>query len=126
MGAGSNFGESHRFSLLFNLRCSYFLGHPKKKDIEDILEWMLNKDFSTAYRSVFSLKAEKGIALQDILEQVHIYVHRIHFPVDICIHLLDKLANIEHRLSAGTNENLQTGSLVSAFQQAKNMAAGHA
>nr|CAB3265539.1 replication factor C subunit 5 [Phallusia mammillata] len=101
-------------------------GHPKKSDIENILEWMLNKDFTSAYRKVIALKTENGMALQDILLQVHIYVHRIDFPLDVRILLLDKLANIEERLAAGTNEKIQTSSLIAAFQQAKNMTAANA
>lgn len=27
-------------------------GHPLKSDIANILDWMLNQDFSTAYRSI--------------------------------------------------------------------------
>ena len=89
------------------------------------MEWILNKDFTTAYRNVMRLKTEKGMALQDILEEIHTYVHKIDFPTEIRIHLLDKMAEIEDRLAAGTNERLQTGSLVSAFQQAKNMVPAH-
>ena len=101
----------------------YTTGHPKRKDIEDILDWILNKDFTTAYKNVMQLKNVKGMALQDILEEVHLFVHKIDFPTDIRIHLLDKMAEIEDRLALGTNENIQTGSLVAAFQQAKNMVA---
>ena len=111
----SNF--SNKFLILL------FLGHPKSKDIEDILEWMLNKDFTTAYRNVMRMKTEKGMALQDVLEEIHSFVHKIDFPTDIRIHLLEKMADIEDRLAAGTNENIQTGSLIAAFQQAKNMVA---
>lgn len=30
-------------------------GHPLKSDIANILDWMLNQDFTTAYRSILSL-----------------------------------------------------------------------
>lgn len=29
-------------------------GHPLKSDIANILDWMLNQDFTTAYRSILS------------------------------------------------------------------------
>lgn len=29
-------------------------GHPLKTDIANILDWMLNQDFTTAYRSILS------------------------------------------------------------------------
>merc|ERR1712150_297865 len=98
-------------------------GRPKKQDIEQILEWLLNNDFGSAYNSLTKLKSEKGLALQDIIESVHEYVHKIDFPAEIRIFILDKIAEIEERLAAGTSEKLQTSSLVSIFQQAKNMVA---
>lgn len=109
--------------MLSTLTNKFISGHPKRKDIEDILEWILNKEFSTAYSNVLELKTDKGMALQDILREIHLYVHKIDFPTSIRVHLLDKMAEIEDRLAAGTNENIQTGSLVAAFQQAKNMVA---
>ncbi|XP_069726820.1 replication factor C subunit 5 isoform X1 [Phaenicophaeus curvirostris] len=51
-------------------------GHPLKSDIANILDWMLNQDFSTAYRKIMELKTLKGLALQDILIEIHLFVHR--------------------------------------------------
>ncbi|KAG8597874.1 hypothetical protein GDO81_002417 [Engystomops pustulosus] len=51
-------------------------GHPLKVDIANILDWMLNKDFTTAYKQIMELKTLKGLALHDILTEVHVYVHR--------------------------------------------------
>lgn len=101
-------------------------GNPKRQDIENVLEWILNDDYQTSYRKVMDLKADRGIALHDLLYELHLYVHRIDFPLHIRLHLIEKLSEIEFRLASGTNERLQTGSLVSAFQQAKNMAASEA
>uniref|UniRef100_A0A8C3MAY3 Uncharacterized protein n=1 Tax=Geospiza parvula TaxID=87175 RepID=A0A8C3MAY3_GEOPR len=55
-------------------------GHPLKSDIANILDWMLNQDFSTAYRKIMELKTLKGLALQDILTEIHLFVHRVDFP----------------------------------------------
>jgi len=97
-------------------------GNPKKQDIEDMLQWMLNENYEMAYRNLMKRKGKRGIALQDLLNELHTYVHRVDFPTKIRIHLIEKLSEIEYRLASGTNERLQTGSLVSAFQQAKEMA----
>ncbi|XP_072048048.1 replication factor C subunit 5-like [Amphiura filiformis] len=96
-------------------------GHPLRSDIESIVDWMLNKDFTTAYNNIMQLKTLKGLALQDILTEVHTYVHRIEFPLNVRIHLLDKMSEIEHRLAAGTSEKIQLSSLVSGFQIARDM-----
>lgn len=36
-------------------------GHPLKSDIANILDWMLNQDFTTAYRSILSRSHQRHI-----------------------------------------------------------------
>lgn len=132
------------------------VGHPLKTDIENIVKWLLNENFQTTYKSlqkqmeyffwcyydfvldIQDLKVIKGLALDDILTEVHTYVHRsmfycfamlfcsngfvaVEFPTDIVVKLVDKMAEIEYRLSTGANENIQLTSLISAFQHAKEL-----
>ena len=71
------------------------VGHPLKQDIQDIVNWLLNDTFQSAfqrkhllvqrtfchscvglYSGIEKLKVENGLALQDILTEVHHYVHR--------------------------------------------------
>nr|XP_054749314.1 replication factor C subunit 5-like [Lytechinus pictus] len=101
-------------------------GHPLRSDIENIVNWMLNEDFTAAFNYINQVKTIKGLALQDILIEVHTYVHRIEFPQKVRIYLLDKMSDIEYRLAAGTSEKLQLGSLVAAFQSARDMVAAEA
>ncbi|NXS58494.1 RFC5 factor, partial [Brachypteracias leptosomus] len=124
-------------------------GHPLKSDISNILDWMLNQDFSTAYRKITELKTLKGLALQDILTEIHLFVHRggglgagswltlggednnhvsppvllstVDFPPSIRIQLLIKMADIEYRLAAGTSEKIQLSSLIAAFQVTRDL-----
>ncbi|XP_043924232.1 replication factor C subunit 5 isoform X1 [Protopterus annectens] len=101
-------------------------GHPLRSDISSILDWMLNKDFTTAYKNIMQLKTLKGLALHDILMEVHTYVHRVDFPPSVRIHLLVKMADIEHRLASGTSEKIQLSSLIAAFQVARDMVVAEA
>ncbi|KAB0362855.1 hypothetical protein FD754_007011 [Muntiacus muntjak] len=119
-------------------------GHPLKSDIANILDWMLNQDFTTAYRNILSLalhicpgtwslclncssldimelKTLKGLALHDILTEIHLFVHRVDFPSSVRIHLLTKMADIEYRLSVGTSEKIQLSSLIAAFQVTRDL-----
>ncbi|KAF3820712.1 hypothetical protein GH733_005257 [Mirounga leonina] len=96
-------------------------GHPLKSDIANILDWMLNQDFTTAYRNIMELKTLKGLALQDILTEIHLFVHRVDFPSSVRVHLLTKMADIEYRLSVGTNEKIQLSSLIAAFQVTRDL-----
>ncbi|KAM4709977.1 replication factor C subunit 5 [Discoglossus pictus] len=96
-------------------------GHPLRSDIANILDWMLNKDFSAAYKNIMELKTLKGLALHDILTEIHLFVHRVDFPASVRIHLLIKMADIEHRLASGTSEKIQLSSLIAAFQITRDM-----
>eukprot|EP00794_Sanderia_malayensis_P014374 gene14375-15872_t len=62
------------------------------------------------------MKSLKGLALQDILTEVHSYVQRISMPPRIKIMLLEKMAEVEYRLASGASEKIQLSSLVAAFQ----------
>ncbi|XP_037337979.2 replication factor C subunit 5 isoform X1 [Pungitius pungitius] len=110
-------------------------GHPLRSDIANILDWSLNKDFTTAYKrilgdtpqkQILQLKTLKGLALNDILTEVHLLIHRVDFPPAIRIGLLIKLADIEHRLASGTNEKIQLSSMVAAFQAVRDMVVSEA
>ncbi|CAG9857368.1 unnamed protein product [Phyllotreta striolata] len=97
------------------------VGHPLRTDIENIVKWLLNENFSDTYKNIRELKMIKGLALHDILTEVHKYIHRIEFPFDLMIDLLATLSDIEYRLCAGANENLQLTALISAFQRVKDI-----
>lgn len=97
------------------------VGHPLKSDVTNIVNWMLNEDFTTAYNNILSLKTLKGLSLVDILTEVHTYVHRLDLPTNIRCHLLIKMADLENRLMAGASEKIQLGSLLAAFQVTREM-----
>ena len=99
------------------------VGHPLKADISNMVEWMLNEPFTKAYDKIQRLKILKGLSLQDILTEVHLFVHRLDLPSKIKIHLLIKMADLEHRLIGGASEKIQLGSLLSAFQVTREMIA---
>lgn len=101
-------------------------GHPLRSDIANILDWSLNKDFTTAYNQILQLKTLKGLALHDILTEVHLLIHRVDFPPAIRIVLLIKLADVEHRVASGTDEKIQLSSMVAAFQAVRDLVVSEA
>lgn len=62
-----------------------------------------------------------GYALCDITTELSILVTRTELPDAVTAYLLDKLSNVEYRLSNGTSEKLQMGALVGAFTVARTM-----
>merc|ERR1719232_2252545 len=57
----------------------------QKADINNVVNWALNEDFSTAYNNIQELKTNEGLSLQDILTEVHLYVHRLVLPNNVKI-----------------------------------------
>lgn len=94
-------------------------GHPQKADIGNIVNWALNEDFNTAYNNIQKLKTSEGLSLQDILTEVHVYVHRLVLPGPVKIGLLTKMAELEARLMGGSSEKIQLGGFLAAFQMAR-------
>ena len=58
-----------------------------------------------------------GLSLQDILTEVHLYVHRLVLPAPVKITLLAKMAELEARLMGGSSEKIQLGGFLAAFQE---------
>eukprot|EP00898_Chlorokybus_atmophyticus_P004639 jgi/Chlat1/5176/Chrsp33S05040 len=94
-------------------------GNPLPQDIEQIVHWLLNEPFSVSHSRIQELKMLKGLALTDVVQQLQPWVFRLSLPADVRINLIDALSNIEYRLSAGTSEKLQLGSLIGAFTHAR-------
>ncbi|XP_067009567.1 replication factor C subunit 5 [Anabrus simplex] len=102
------------------------VGHPLKSDISNLVLWLLNDPILAAFKKTKELKVAKGLALIDILEEVHRYIHQIKFPKKITSTLLVKLSEIECRLAGGANEDVQLGALLAAFFQVREHVGEHA
>lgn len=97
------------------------VGHPLKKDIDNIIYWLLNDDeFKETYKKITELKINKGLALEDILTEVHLCLQRIELPPRILSELIIKMANIEERLALGCTEKIQVSALIAAFRLCRN------
>ncbi|XP_067931456.1 replication factor C subunit 5-like [Watersipora subatra] len=96
------------------------VGHPLRKDINKIAELMLNKPFNEAFTQIKKIQRDRGLALQDILDDLHTLVHKIDFSTQLRLKIVDKLCEIEYRLSGGTNEKLQLSAMIAAFQLARD------
>ncbi|PSC68038.1 Replication factor C subunit 5 [Micractinium conductrix] len=94
-------------------------GKPLPADIDQAMQWLLNEPLSEAFCRLSELQAGKGVALVDILQQLHPFVFRIAMPSGVRIELVSKLAAIEHRLAYGTSDRLQLGAMCGAFAEAK-------
>lgn len=96
-------------------------GHPLATDIADMVKWLLNDTFVEVHTKITTLKLDKGLALQDILTDIHEFITDVELGPKARIFLLEQCASIEERLAAGTSEKLQVSSLVGAFVRAREL-----
>ncbi|PWY92251.1 P-loop containing nucleoside triphosphate hydrolase protein [Aspergillus heteromorphus CBS 117.55] len=86
---------------------------PHPSDIEEIMTTLLaTSDVTSCLNTVNTLKANKGLALADILSALADQLQRLEVPAQTRVTWLEGLAEIEWRLSGGGSETMQTGGLV--------------
>jgi len=87
-------------------------GAPLPSDVAIIFDLLLNNDFQETFTSILTMCSTKGYALTDVLQDLTSMVTARDFPPGVLADLLDGMSNVEYRLSFGTDEKLQIGSLV--------------
>lgn len=86
---------------------------PHPADIATIRDTLLSTpDITSCLATINALKANKGLALADILTALGDELATLDVPAQTRVLWLEGLADIEHRLSGGGSENIQTGGLV--------------
>lgn len=68
------------------------------------------------FLEIQKLQNFKGLATQDILKEIHHYTLKLDLPTDLKIFLFNKFSEIEYRLSCGSSDKINLGSIIGAFQ----------
>jgi len=95
-------------------------GQPKKEDIRAIMTSLISDSFNECHSKISKLQREKGIALQDVITQLHLLVHKFDFSDDVKMKILEQMSNIEYQLSFGGLEKIQLQALIGSFQDARD------
>lgn len=95
-------------------------GCPAPEDVEQLLAWLLQEEFGSALRLAWEAMCAKGLALTDVVTKLSEFVSLMDSPDPLAkARLVASLADVEHRLSVGTNEKMQLAGMVGLFQQAR-------
>ncbi|GIL70670.1 hypothetical protein Vretimale_3774 [Volvox reticuliferus] len=111
------------FDLLDEQAVYMCTGNPMPSDINQVLTWLLNDAVADVFEKVTKLQVDKGLALVDIVRELHPWIMKTSMPVHAKIALVERLADVEHRLAYSTSEKLQLGSLIAAFVKAREVIA---
>ncbi|BFZ63339.1 Subunit of heteropentameric Replication factor C (RF-C) [Saitoella coloradoensis] len=98
------------------------VGNPHPADLELILSSMMSEEFYTSLRTITEIKTLKGLALQDILGGVYEQLETVGLPVQVRVAVLEKLAEIEYRLSTGSTEKIQLSAMVGGVKAGLDLA----
>lgn len=98
---------------------------PHPSDIQEIMSTLLStSDVTSCLNTVNTLKANKGLALADILSALVDQLRELEVPAQTRITWLEGLAEIEWRLSGGGSETMQTGGLVGVVRNGCELMGG--
>lgn len=94
------------------------IASPHPADIKLIVDVLLgNPDVTSILSTINTLKASKGLALADILTCLAEELMELDVSAQTRVTWLEGLAEIEHRLSGGGSEKVQTGGMVGVVRK---------
>ncbi|XP_055387397.1 replication factor C subunit 5 isoform X2 [Condylostylus longicornis] len=113
---------SMAFDIVNEINVYTCVGHPLRSDIERILlSLMSSTEFEKCYNEITKIKADKALALEDILVEIQLYVMRMEIPINVLNKIIVKISEMEERLSKGCKEIPQITALISTFFKCRNM-----
>lgn len=92
----------------------------KPQEIDDLLEYCFEGDFETAERLLRSLMYDRGIAPNELLNQLYREISSsTTLDRKVKVDLIDAIGETDFRLSEGANADIQMEALVAKFVKAK-------
>ena len=96
-------------------------GKPTPDDVDRIVESLFNSSLEESANAIGSLQLEKGLALADIVSELHDRVREVDVPPEVLIFLLKELAEAEYRLSTAVDDKIQLMGIIAIFMLARRM-----
>ena len=96
-------------------------GKPTPDDVDTIVESLFNDAMRECAEKIGRLQIEKGLALSDVVTELHDRVRELDVPPSVLKHLLKELAEAENRLSTAVDDKIQLMGLISVFLLARKL-----
>lgn len=87
----------------------------RPEEVREMAELALSGKFEEARKKLYELLIDKGLAGEDVLDQLHREIFNLELPESVKINLLEKLGEIDFRLTEGGNERIQLEALLAHF-----------
>ena len=92
-----------------------FTGSPSPDFLSKVMDTLFNENIERSFKMINGWLKEGGIALETILKSIYLQVIQSRMPVEQQTFLVNRLGDIEYRLSIGCQEKLALSSLIGAF-----------
>ena len=87
----------------------------RPEDIERMVRSALEGDFTAARSVLDELLTEKGLAGGDVIDQLHRSVWNFDLPDEDTVRLLERVGEVDYRITAGANEKVQLEALLASL-----------
>ena len=87
----------------------------RPEEVKEALEMSLNNNFAGARERLDTLQITYGLAGEDVIRQMHRTVRDLEVPDTIKVHMIEKLAEADFRLSEGANSRIQIEAVIANF-----------
>ncbi|WP_158058652.1 replication factor C small subunit [Halorussus halophilus] len=87
----------------------------RPEDIEEMVGHAIDGDFSKARSILDDLLTDKGMAGGDIIDQLHRSVWEFDLDEADAVRLMDKIGEVDYRISEGANERVQLEALLASL-----------
>ncbi len=87
----------------------------RQEEVKEMLTLALAGKFEEARSKLFSMLINQGLAGEDVLQQVHREVMGLDLPEPVKVKLIDKVGEVDFRLTEGANERIQLEALLAHF-----------
>jgi replication factor C subunit 3/5 len=91
-------------------------GYPLPEEIGEQAQALMNLPIEMTVHGIEALMGERGLALLDVVREIHRQVVLLELPGVVLANIIDNLAQIERRLADGCSERIQAVAIAAAFQ----------
>jgi replication factor C small subunit len=87
----------------------------RPEEVREMVNLALSGKFEEARKKLYHLLIEKGLAGEEILNQLHREILNLQIPETVKVNLIEKLGETDFRLTEGGNERIQLEALLAHF-----------
>jgi replication factor C small subunit len=87
----------------------------RPEEVREMVNLALSGKFEEARKELYHLLIEKGLAGEEILNQLHREILNLQIPETVKVNLIEKLGETDFRLTEGGNERIQLEALLAHF-----------